>query len=249
MSIANVLSRWFGGGSAAADLPGGAVRVASAADVVEGKPFCASAGGLKLSLFRLNGKYYALSNLCKHQGGPLCQGQVVDGAIVCPWHGSTFRIETGQVVKGPAEVAVESYPVELRGGDLYVSLSAPATAGPAPRPAALKFSAELDRERPFSYQPFLEELLAGLKFPFKLYGQLAAVVIHQSPDEIDLHLGRVHVTEQDAKKLSAAMDAVNGKWGTAVTYCLYQTDQFPGVTLLNIRGPKAPNDLRENIRF
>ena len=44
----------------------------------------------------------ALSAVCAHEGGPLDKGELVDGCVQCPWHGSQFRLADGHVARGPA---------------------------------------------------------------------------------------------------------------------------------------------------
>ena len=74
-----------------------------------------------LAVFRYEGKVYALSNRCPHQGGPLCEGRIRNGYVECPWHAYQFGIKDG---KGPSEFgdAIHSYPVEEIDGQVYVSL-------------------------------------------------------------------------------------------------------------------------------
>lgn len=99
----------------------GAVRIAGMSDLKEGVPFCATFDGKPLAVFLVDKKVYAIDNACKHAGGPLCEGSVEEGVVTCPLHGSKYKIETGAVVQGPAQTGVMSYPVEVRGDDVYVS--------------------------------------------------------------------------------------------------------------------------------
>lgn len=226
------------------------VRAAAVADVQEGRPFCADVAGKELAIFRQGNAYYAIDNLCPHLGGPLCKGATGDGAVTCPWHGSKFRIDTGEVIEGPAKRGVATYAVSVRDGQLYVRLPREAAAGgAAPKPASLSFRPEFDKDRPFAHETFVTEVLSGLAFPFKLHGTLPTVTIAQDQDEIDVYLGEVHVTEVDLQKLSALMAATNAKWGTAITFCLFHSKQFPGAMLLNVRGPRAPMNLGSDITY
>lgn len=225
-----------------------AVRVASTDDLKEGEPFCATANGKALALFRAGDKFYATDNACPHAGGPLCEGALHNGLVTCPWHGSQFKIETGEVVKGPSKTGVASYPVEVRGREVFVTLGRAAGAA-KPKAATFTFEPTFNRDRPFSNEGFVTELLQGLKFPFKLYGQLPLVVIAQSPDEVDVYLGEVHITEVDLQTLSGVMAALNAKWKTSITYCLFHSAQFPGAMLLNIRGPQAPMDMENTAQY
>ena len=98
----------------------GDIRVAAVKDIAADRPFCAKAGGKELAVFKSEGKYYALANACSHAGGPLCQGLIEGGEVVCPWHGSKFRIKSGEVVHGPAVKGVDTFELEVRGDDLYL---------------------------------------------------------------------------------------------------------------------------------
>lgn len=97
------------------------VRAGSAKDVGAG-PHCVSANGVPLAIFKVNDKFFAVANACPHAGGPLCEGQLADGVVTCPWHGSKFNVATGAVVNGPATMPVATYPVEVRGEDIFVQL-------------------------------------------------------------------------------------------------------------------------------
>jgi nitrite reductase/ring-hydroxylating ferredoxin subunit len=53
-------------------------------------------GGERVAVFRYDGCVSAISNVCKHQGGPLGEGKIVDGCVTCPWHGYQYRPQNGQ---------------------------------------------------------------------------------------------------------------------------------------------------------
>jgi nitrite reductase/ring-hydroxylating ferredoxin subunit len=86
----------------------------------EGKLTAAQADGVPVLLVRKEGRLYGLIDRCSHRGCPLHEGELKDDAVVCPCHGSTFRLD-GSIVKGPAtspqpalQVRVESGKVEVR---------------------------------------------------------------------------------------------------------------------------------------
>lgn len=76
--------------------------------------------GVSVVVGRDGGRLYALSARCCHRGGPLDQGTVSNGEITCPWHGSTFRVEDGAVVRGPAAYPQPVYDVRVRDGGIEV---------------------------------------------------------------------------------------------------------------------------------
>jgi nitrite reductase/ring-hydroxylating ferredoxin subunit/uncharacterized membrane protein len=75
-------------------------------ELPEGRLVRRQLGYLSLAVLRQKGTLYVLSDHCAHLGGPLHQGRVVyrsgEACVICPWHGSTFRMTDGAVVHGPA---------------------------------------------------------------------------------------------------------------------------------------------------
>lgn len=80
-------------------------------DLPEARPTKAKLGINTLVLVRRGDTILALHETCAHAGGPLAQGQIVDGCIECPWHGSRFRLEDGALRRGPAVYDQPSYEV------------------------------------------------------------------------------------------------------------------------------------------
>ena len=78
--------------------------------------------GLTLAIANIGNKFYAVHNTCLHRGGPLGQGQLHGVAVTCPWHGWQYDVTTGKVGQNPS-VGVESYPVEVRGEDIFINIS------------------------------------------------------------------------------------------------------------------------------
>ncbi len=68
-----------------------------------------------------NGKYYALDNVCAHRGGPLGQGVIDEGKMVCPWHGWQFDLVTGKSEQS-ATLGVEVYELKIEGDDVLVKI-------------------------------------------------------------------------------------------------------------------------------
>ena len=65
---------------------------------------------------RHEGSVYALSNRCVHRGGALDEGELSGGCVVCPLHGSTFRLSDGAVERGPAAYPQPAWEVRVRDG-------------------------------------------------------------------------------------------------------------------------------------
>ncbi|MEU8591701.1 Rieske 2Fe-2S domain-containing protein [Streptomyces sp. NPDC048664] len=78
-------------------------RIGVLDDFPVGEPVRRTAGEVPLLVVRdEHGTLNALADRCSHLDGPLHEGQVVDGCVVCPWHGSEFRLSDGANVRGPA---------------------------------------------------------------------------------------------------------------------------------------------------
>jgi nitrite reductase/ring-hydroxylating ferredoxin subunit/uncharacterized membrane protein len=96
--------------------------VLAESELADGRPQLAQLGDLSLVLYRSGGTVRALDSVCSHMGGPLDEGTVDDGCITCPWHGSTFRLADGSVVRGPASSEQPAYETRVREGQIEVRL-------------------------------------------------------------------------------------------------------------------------------
>ncbi len=65
---------------------------------------------------------HVLADRCSHLSGPLSDGEVGDGCLTCPWHGSTFRISDGSVVHGPATAPQPVFETRVRRGVVQACL-------------------------------------------------------------------------------------------------------------------------------
>ena len=84
----------------------------------EAKEFTAS--GKVLCVANLDGVIRALDNECPHRGGPLAEGMIEHGKVVCPWHAWAFDPVTGATAESNEKVGV--YPVTLSGEDVFVNV-------------------------------------------------------------------------------------------------------------------------------
>jgi len=71
-------------------------------------------------LHRSGADIHALDSVCSHMGGPLDKGKIADGCVTCPWHGSTFRLEDGSIVRGPASHPQPAYETRISNGQIEV---------------------------------------------------------------------------------------------------------------------------------
>ena len=97
-------------------------KIASKSDLpAEGQAKEFTVAGKIICVANVEGEYSAMDNVCIHRGGPLGQGVVEDGKIVCPWHGWQYDPKSGEAAHNPnAKVAV--YPLKIEGEDVLVEM-------------------------------------------------------------------------------------------------------------------------------
>jgi len=98
------------------------VRVGRAADVPPGGVEVFDVEERKIAVYRLEDGYFAIEDLCTHDGGPLAEGEIDGDQVICPRHGARFSIRTGAALTFPAITPVEHYPVRVEGDDIFVGL-------------------------------------------------------------------------------------------------------------------------------
>jgi 3-phenylpropionate/trans-cinnamate dioxygenase ferredoxin component len=100
------------------------VKVATVAEIPPESVKVVEVGGTRVVVCNEEGSFYAVADLCTHDYGPLGQGELFDGQIECPRHGATFDIKTGKATRLPAITAIDTYPVEVRGEEIWVGVKA-----------------------------------------------------------------------------------------------------------------------------
>jgi nitrite reductase (NADH) small subunit len=79
-----------------------------------------SCNGKAVCVANLDGVIHALENTCLHRGGPLGEGVIEGGKVICPWHGWAWDPKTGQA--GPPDAKVAVYPVKVEGEEVLIEL-------------------------------------------------------------------------------------------------------------------------------
>ncbi len=102
-------------------------RVASVAELPDGGRLSIEVDETPALLIRLGEFFYAIEDLCTHDGQPLTDGPLVGQEIKCPRHGARFDLATGKAMCMPATRGVRTFAVEIRHDEIFVS-DEPATA-------------------------------------------------------------------------------------------------------------------------
>lgn len=99
------------------------VAVAKVTEVPVGQLKPVMVSGTRLLICHTETGFYAVDDTCTHDDGPLADGFLDGNAIECPRHGARFDVTTGKVLCLPAAVGVRSYPVQVEGTDVKVSVA------------------------------------------------------------------------------------------------------------------------------
>ncbi len=96
------------------------VKVARVDDIQPGEKRIYEVDGILVVLVNLHGEFYAIEDTCTHDGGPLGEGEMQNGHLICPRHGARFDIRTGAALSLPAVDPTPIYEVRVQDGDIYV---------------------------------------------------------------------------------------------------------------------------------
>jgi sulfoxide reductase heme-binding subunit YedZ len=97
----------------------GFVATVRTAEVAEGRARVVRVGGQRVALWRHQDRLFATSNVCRHQGGPIGEGRILDGCITCPWHGWNYQPEDG-CSPPPFKEVIETHDVRILDGRAWI---------------------------------------------------------------------------------------------------------------------------------
>ena len=98
------------------------VAVAREDEIPSGERLFVEIDQFSIVIFNLAGQYYAIADLCSHDGGPLGDGDIDGNEIICPRHGARFDMRTGMVLSLPAVEDIPAYPVQVVDGEIQVGI-------------------------------------------------------------------------------------------------------------------------------
>lgn len=97
-------------------------KVANLSEIAPGTTRRVVANSTGILLCNVDGTVYAIEDVCTHDGGPLDQGELEGEVVVCPRHGATFDVRTGDALTLPAVAPVMTFPVTIEGDDILVEI-------------------------------------------------------------------------------------------------------------------------------
>ena len=99
------------------------IRVAKADDIPDRGKTIVQVDERLIGVFHVEGRFYALDDLCTHDDGPLAEGELDGTQIICPRHGARFDVRDGRALTMPATRATKTHEVKVENGEVFVKLS------------------------------------------------------------------------------------------------------------------------------
>ncbi len=96
------------------------INAVAVGDLPPGEHIVVEVEDAVMVLFNLDGEFFAMEDICTHDGSEISSGCIVDGSIECPRHGARFDIRTGEVTAPPAYEPVDIFPVRVVDGVVQV---------------------------------------------------------------------------------------------------------------------------------
>ncbi len=97
------------------------VSVAKTGDISAGQGRVVEVNGKPIALFNVDGTYFAIDNICLHQGGPLGEGALDGKVVTCPWHAWTYDVSTGECTFN-SSIRVDRFEVKVENGEVKVTI-------------------------------------------------------------------------------------------------------------------------------
>jgi nitrite reductase/ring-hydroxylating ferredoxin subunit len=102
------------------ETPDGFVAVAKTADIPPDGMKCVAVERARVLLANVDGRFFAISDICGHRNAPLSRGRLAGHIVECPLHFAQFDVRTGKLVDGPIAVDVPAYEVLVEGDTIYL---------------------------------------------------------------------------------------------------------------------------------
>lgn len=100
------------------------VTVATVDELGNGQRLIVEIDGEAIAVFNIAGDYYAITDVCSHDDGPVAEGELREYEIECPRHGARFDLRSGKVLSLPAIVDIPAYSVRVAGDQIQIGLPA-----------------------------------------------------------------------------------------------------------------------------
>ena len=106
------------------------VKVAETKDIQPSQMKEVQVNGKNVCIANVEGKFYAIGNICTHEGGPLADGTLEGYEVECPWHNSKFDLRTGEVTSPPASEPEPAYEIKVDGNNILINTHSKGKSSP-----------------------------------------------------------------------------------------------------------------------
>ncbi len=96
------------------------IDVCAADSVAENENVIVEVDGTDVAIFKIEGQFYAIEDVCSHDGAEIASGELQGDEIICPRHGARFCVKTGEVKCAPAYENIETFPLQIVDGQLQI---------------------------------------------------------------------------------------------------------------------------------
>ena len=96
------------------------IKVGPVAEIPPGSHKVIDVDGAEVIVANCDGRFYAVEDVCSHDGAPLAEGDMIDCEIICPRHGARFCLRSGAALTPPAWEALAAFPVRVENGVVQV---------------------------------------------------------------------------------------------------------------------------------
>lgn len=96
------------------------IKVAAIGEIAPGASKVADIDGVAVAVFNIGGEFFAIEDVCTHDGGELASGVIEGDQVICPRHGARFCIRTGEALSAPAYEPTAKFPLRVENGVIEV---------------------------------------------------------------------------------------------------------------------------------
>lgn len=96
------------------------IDVVAAEALADGENVIVDVDGCDVAVFKIDGQFYAIEDVCSHDGAEIASGELDGDEIVCPRHGARFCVRTGEVKCAPAYEDIATFPLRIVDGRVQV---------------------------------------------------------------------------------------------------------------------------------
>lgn len=96
------------------------IDVVAVDGLADGENVIVDVDGSEVAVFKIDGHFYAIEDVCTHDGAEIASGELDGDEIICPRHGARFCVKTGEVKCAPAYENIDTFPLQIVDGRVQI---------------------------------------------------------------------------------------------------------------------------------